>query len=73
MNEAQQIATIIKAAKEAPKKIGAFIDDYKEDRFMTKLRAGLDEQKFEIKCMRVNSKTKVIIITRLAGFDPSSN
>jgi hypothetical protein len=76
MNEDQQIATIIAAAKVAPKKIGVFVDDHKETRFLQKLRAGLPAADFQITVHPgLTRGTKTIIIKREAAkqFDPANN
>jgi hypothetical protein len=74
MSEDQQIRNIIATAKSAPKQIGVFIDDYKEERFKKKLRAGLPDDDFEILITGgITPKTKTIIIKRKISTDVSNN
>lgn len=74
MNEENQIRTIIATAKSAPKQIGVFIDDYKEERFKKKLRAGLPSADFDIEVVSgITSGTKTIIIKRKSNHDVSNN
>lgn len=72
--EDKQIELIISGAKMAPKKIAVFIDDYKEERFIKKLRAGLPESEFLIEAKGgLAPGTKTLFITRKVARDPSAN
>lgn len=77
MNSAEQIAAIIKAAKVAPRQVGAIIDHYKEAHFVKELRAGLPEAEFNIEVLpspiKGDKKLKTIIIKRKVPQDPSAN
>lgn len=73
MNEEEQIQAVLSAAKSAPTKIGVVIDDHKEERFMTKLRAGLPEEGFKLVCAQMMPKVKVITITRVRPVDAQHN
>ena len=77
MNSAQQIDAIVKGANVAPKQVGVFIDSYKEEHFVKKLRERLPEAEFSIEVfpspIKGDLKTKTIIIKRKVAKDSSLN
>lgn len=73
MNEANQIKAIIRGARNAPSKVGAIVDNYKEERFLKALRAELPETEFDIKSGSFTPGAKAIIITRKHPLNPSNN
>jgi hypothetical protein len=76
MNEDKQIRTIAAACRTAPKQIGVFVDDYKVERYIKKLREYLFEEEFIIEIHGppvIGLKVKTLIIKRKIQNDIANN
>ena len=76
MTEAEQIKTIISAARTAPKKVGVVVDDKgKEERFLKAFREALKPSEFNIEAVNLSKdgKIRTIFITRIAAQEIGRN
>jgi predicted LPLAT superfamily acyltransferase len=73
VNEEKQIRVIAEAARQAPKKVGAVVENHKAERFVRKLRAALPESGFTVEDVgQLTADTRAIIVKRKTPADPSS-
>ena len=70
MNHEQQIAAVIKSAKQL-NKVGCITENHKEDKFLKAFRAALPNHTIESHVL--SPKTKAIILKRKTQVDPSAN